>query len=130
VNTIAVLQRAAELSLKLGIEERDTLTYEPVECCPDLFRETLRDHKPQLLALLQLPFVMIYSQSVEQTLFFCADDQTRQALIDAGADSFAIYTKAELRELIEQNRVAPFTNAELRKVHEIKRSFNAKITPR
>jgi len=49
------------------------------------------------------------------------------ALIEAGASEWSIYTKDELRTLCEQNRVAPLTPAELRKVHEIKRTFHGRI---
>jgi hypothetical protein len=106
----------------------NALTVDASKPWPKEFAELLRDCKPRLLALLELPFVMVYSEAVNDTLFFCEDDQTRTALIDAGADSFAIYTKAELHMLVEQNRVAPFTNAELCKLHEIKKTFKAKIT--
>jgi hypothetical protein len=126
-NTIGILQRAAELGLKLGIEEPDTLTYEPIENCPDDFRETLRTSKPQLLALLRLPFVMVFSQILEETIFFCEDDYTRAALMEAGASEWSIYTRDELRILCEQNRVAPLSDDELRKVHEIKRTFKGSL---
>jgi hypothetical protein len=51
-----------------------------------------------------------------------------QRLVEAGADSWTIYTRAELQTLCVQNRVAPLTAAELRKVHEIKRAFDGRIT--
>ena len=37
------------------------------------------------------------------------------------------FTHDELRILVAQNRLKPLTQAELRKVHEIKRTFGAKI---
>jgi len=55
-------------------------------------------------------------------------DDTCAALIEAGADECSIYTRDELRVLVEQNRVAPLSAAELRKVHEIKRAFSGRIT--
>jgi hypothetical protein len=126
--TIDVFQKAAELGLKLGFEPPDTLTLHPVEHCPAEFGQVLKAHKPALLRLLKLPFVMADSKTLEETIFFCQDDDTRDALVRAGADPFAIYTKAELRVLVEQNRIAPFTPAELRKVHEIKRTVSGRIT--
>jgi hypothetical protein len=126
-NTIAILQRAADLGLKLAFEPPNTLTYEPIENCPAEFADALRSRKPQLLALLQLPFVMVFSQILEETIFFCEDEATKAALVDAGADECSIYTKDELRVLVAQNRVAPLSIAELRKVHEIKRTFNGRI---
>jgi hypothetical protein len=89
----------------------------------------LRATKSQLLALLRLPFVMVYSKTLGETIFFCQDEATKAALCEAGAQEWSIYTKDELRILCEQNRVAPFSDAELRKVHQIKRTFNARITP-
>ena len=56
------------------------------------------------------------------------DEATRGALIQSGADEWSIYTKDELRILVEQNRVAPLSPAELRKVHEIKRTFSGRIS--
>jgi hypothetical protein len=125
---IALLEKAADLDLKLGREGRDTLTVEPAERCPPAFADTLKDHKWLLLDLLQLPFVMVDSEILGETIFFCADDDTRTALIQAGAEEWATYTKAELRTLCEQNRIAPLSAVELRRVHEIKRTFSGRIT--
>ena len=95
---------------------------------PKDFADTLRLHKLQLLELLRLPFVMVDSQILDETIFFCEGrSHTQAALIEAGADEWSIYTKDELRTLCEQNRVAPLSIAELRKVHEIKRTFSGRI---
>jgi hypothetical protein len=125
---VGLLQQAADYDLKLGFEPPDTLTVEPAERCPAEFSQVLKAHKPALLSLLELPFVMVFSKTLEEIVFFCSDDQTRDALVEAGADSFSIYTKDELRILCEQNRVAPISAAELRKIHDLKRTFNARIT--
>jgi hypothetical protein len=124
---IALLEKAAQLGLKLGREGRDTLTVEPAEPCPPAFADTLKDHKWLLLDLLQLPFVMVYSKALQETVFFCEDEATKAALVKAGADQWSIYTKDELRVLVAQNRIAPLSQAELRKVHEIKRTFRGRI---
>ena len=102
----------------------------PGRLCSRDFAQKLRAHKPELLALLRMrgrTWIEVYSERIGETLFFCADEATRDTLVKAGADEWLIYTKAELRTLIAQNRVAPFTDAELRKLHEIKRTFNAGI---
>ena len=125
--TIEVFQKAAELGLKLGFEPPDTLTLQPASRCPAEFAEALKAHKPALLALLRLPFVMVFSETLGETIFFCADEATKAALIEAGADCWSIYTRAELRTLCEANRIAPLSADELRKVHEIKRTFNGRI---
>ena len=126
-NTIGILQRAAELGLKLQIEEPETLTYEPIENCPDDFRETLRASKPHLLALLRLPFLMVYSKTLEETVFFAEDESVKAALVEAGADEWSVYTKAELRVLVAHNRAKPFLPDELCKLHAIKRTFHGRI---
>jgi len=41
---------------------------------------------------------------------------TKAALIEAGAEEWSIYTRAELQTLCVQNRVAPLTQAELAKL--------------
>jgi hypothetical protein len=126
--TIEVFQKAAELGLKLGFEPPDTLTVEPARSCPAEFAQVLKAHKPGVLALLRVPFVLVFSQILGETILFCEDDDTKGALVEAGADSWSIYTRAELQTLCVQNRVAPLTAAELRKVHEIKRTFDGRIT--
>jgi hypothetical protein len=124
---VALLQQAADGGLKLGFEPPNTLTVEPARLCPAEFAEVLLAQKPALLALLRLPFVMVFSQILGETIFFCEDEATRAALVEAGDDPWSIYTKDELQVLVAQNRVAPLTAAELRKVHEIKRTFGSRI---
>jgi hypothetical protein len=125
---IAILQKAADLGLTLSFTPPDTLDVKASGPWPKSFADTLRTYKPQLLDLLRLPFVMVFSQILEETVFFCADEPTKAALVAAGAEEWSIYTKDELRTLSEQNRVAPLTAAELRRVHEIKRTFCGRIT--
>jgi hypothetical protein len=123
---ISVLKEAAASGLRLEAQP-DGLHVNPGEDCPPAFEETLRAYKPQLLALLHLPFVMVYSQILEETVFFCENEDTKAALIEAGAGKWSIYTRSELQILCEQNRVAPLSPDELRKVHQIKRTFNGRI---
>ena len=124
---IAVLQDADVRGLKLEAHGED-LHVIPGERCPAEFGRVLKAHKPALLALLQLPFVMVYSETLEETVFFCENEDTKAALIEAGAEEWSIYTKDELRVLCGQNRVAPLSPDELRKVHEIKKTFHGRIT--
>ena len=125
---IEVFCRAAELGLKLGVRPGGKLTVQPIEACPPDFVETLRESKGWLLIMLQRPFCMVYSQTLQERTFFCEDEDTKAALMEAGADSFSIYTRDELRVLCEANRIAPISHAELRKVHEIKRTFHGRVT--
>jgi hypothetical protein len=71
---------------------------------------------------------MVSSHILNETILFCEDEATRTALVKAGAESWSIYTKDELRVLVAQNRIAPLSQAELRKVHKIKSMFNGRIT--
>ena len=99
----------------------------PATRCPPDFAETLRAHKWQLLSMLTWPFCMAFSQALDEIIFFCQDEATHAALVEAGAEPWSIYTKDELRVLVAQNRVAPLSIGELRKVHEIKRTFSGRI---
>jgi hypothetical protein len=123
---VLVLMEAADLGLKLGVKAPDKLVVDASKPWPKEFADTLAQHKTRLLELLQLPFVIADSKILDETIFFCEDEQTRDALVEAGADMGAIYTRDELKILLEQNRAKPFTAAELRKLHEIKRTFGAK----
>jgi hypothetical protein len=60
-----------------------------------------------LLALLGLPFIMVYSEALGETIFFCQDEDTKATLIEAAAEPWGIYTRSELQILVAQNRVAP-----------------------
>jgi hypothetical protein len=126
-STIEVLEKAGEFGLKLGFEPPDTLTVQPANHCPVEFAITLKALKAQLLSLLRLPFCMTYSEALRETIFLCEDEKTKEALVEAGAESWDVYTRDELRILVAQNRLKPITQAELRKVHEIKRTFGARI---
>jgi hypothetical protein len=126
--TIEVFQKAGGLGLKLGFEPPDTLTVEPARFCPAEFAEVLKAHKPALLALLKLPFVMVFSQILGETVFFCEDEATKGSLVEAGAEPWSIYTKDELRILATNNRAKPFLPDELCKLHEMKRTFHGRIT--
>jgi hypothetical protein len=109
----------------------DYLDVTPGRFCPPDFAEKLRAYKPQLLALLQtrgLTWIEVFSERLGETVFFCEDEDTKAALINSGASEWSIYTKAELRTLIAHNRVSPLSDAELRKLHEIKGTFDGRIT--
>jgi hypothetical protein len=103
---IQVLQKAANLGLKLGSEHCDTLTFQPSWRCPPDFAETLKAHKPYLLVMLNMGgWIMAYSKALGQTVFFCEDEDTKAMLVEAGADEASVYTKAELKPLVEAKRL-------------------------
>jgi hypothetical protein len=124
---IALLQQATDCGLRLGFEPPNTLTVAPARLCPPEFANRLKVHKTNLLALLRLPFVMVYSKALEETIFLCEDEATREALVQAGAESFSIYTRAELQILVQHNRAKPFVPDELLRLHQAKRTFNSRI---
>jgi hypothetical protein len=64
-----------------------------------------------------------------ETIFFCEDEDTKTALVEAGADPWSVYTRVELQTLVAQNRIAPLTCHELAKLHDIKRTFHGRIAP-
>jgi hypothetical protein len=126
-NCVPLLKQAAELGLKIDVKDSRTLTVEPAERCPADFADALRVHKWHLLCLLSTSFVMLYSESLGETIFFCEDEDTKATLTEAGADEWSIYTRDELRILCGANRVAPLSATELKQLHQIKRPFNARI---
>jgi hypothetical protein len=110
---IAVLQKAAGLGLTLGIENGETLTVRPGEHCPADFADLLARWKWHLLTMLTWPFVMVYSETLGETVFFAEDEDTRAALVEAGALPGSVYTRDELSILVEAKRLL---NAELKGV--------------
>ena len=123
---IDAMKEAAERGLTLSANGQK-LRVTPAERLTPEFAETLRQHKWHLLTMLRWPFCIVYSKTLEQTIFFAEDEDTKAALIEAGADSFAIYTKAELRVLVAQNRIAPLSADELLRFHSARRLFNGRI---
>jgi hypothetical protein len=107
---IQALQKAAGLGLKLGSENGDTLTFQPSGRCTPDFAVTLKEHKPHLIVLLSMGWLMAYSKALGRTIFFADNEDAKALLIEAGADSDSVYTRDELRVLVEARRVF---NAEL-----------------
>ena len=123
---VDVLQEAARRSLSLSVNGQK-LRVTPANLLTPDFAETLKAHKWHLLSMLRCPFLMVHSESLGETIFLCEDEATKEALVEAGAEPWSVYTLDELRILVAQNRIKPLTQAELRKLHEIKRTFGAKI---
>src|SRR6266496_5636659 len=98
---IALLEQAADCGLRLSFEPPETLTVEPARLCSAEFAEVLKAHKPALLALLKLPFVMVFSQILGETILFCENEDTKGALVEVGAEPWSIHTKDELQTLCE-----------------------------
>ena len=130
MTALDLIAAAGQLGLTLRAKDNGKLGFKPERLCPPEFKAKLKTHKAELLALLQakgVTWIEVHSERIGETIFFCADEDTKAALIEAGASEWSIYTKDELRVLVAQNRVAPLSPDELRKVHEIKRTFNGRI---
>jgi hypothetical protein len=131
MTALDLLSLARERGLKLEARGENLLV-KPNRLLTPSFAGTLREFKPALLPLLETrgkTWVEVYSERLGETIFFCEDDVTKAALVEAGADEWSIYTKAELRVLIAHNRVKPFLPDELCKLHAIKRTFHGRIPP-
>ena len=129
MTTLEVLSEAHERGLILSARG-DQLAVRPNRLLsPDLSAK-LREFKPALLRLVQtkgITWIEVYSERLGEDLLFCRDEDTKAALIEAGAEAWSVYTVDELQILVVNNRVAPLSDDELRKLHEIKRTFNARI---
>jgi len=122
---ISILIEAHEHGQRLEAHD-DKLRVFPANRCSTEFAETLRAHKVELIALLQLPFVMMHSEILDELIFFCEDDETKRSLIAAGCTG-VIYTRDELQILLDHNRAHPFVPKELLRLHVTKKLFDAKI---
>jgi hypothetical protein len=126
LTALEIFQQAAERGLRLKAVGND-LHVNPGGCCSSDFVPVLQAHKPALLALLRLPFLMVFSETLGQSIFFCENEDTRVGLIEAGADTWSIYTRADLQVLVSHNRAKPFIPDELLRLHAAKHTFNARI---
>jgi hypothetical protein len=126
LTTIEIFQQAAKRGLRLRAVGND-LHVNPGRSCPPDFVPMLRAHKPSLLSLLQLPFVMVDSKALGESVFFCDDEGTKATLAEAGADPWSIYTRDELRILVAHNRAKPFIPEELCRLREIRKAFHGRI---
>ena len=125
---VPLLEQIAAAGLKLGWEGRDTLTVQPAERCPPELADELRRYKWHLQHMLQLDWLMAYSQTLKETIFFCDDDDTRHCLISAGVPPCCVYTRSELLALLKHYRQTPLSVLELLRLHRARRLFNGTIT--
>src|SRR6516162_10952806 len=131
MTALDLVAEAQRLGLMLWAKENGNIGFKPARLCPPEFIQGLSAHKREMLELLRMRgirWIEVYSKRLNETIFFCHDEDTKEILIEAGAEPWSIYTRDELQILVTQNRVAPLSDDELRKVHEIKRTFGARIT--
>src|SRR6516164_1376961 len=123
MTTLEVLAEAGDRGLSLSARG-DGLVARPNRLLTPDFAHKLCEFKPALLSLLQtkgITWIEVHSERLGETIFFCEDEPTKEALVEAGAEEWRIYTRAELQILVAQNRVAPLSPHELQKIHELKR---------
>ena len=129
MTALEVLSEALDRGLSLSARG-DGLVARPNRLLKLDFAHKLCEFKPALLPLLQtkgITWIEVHSERLGEDLLFCRDQDTKAALVEAGAEPWSIYTLDELQVLVAQNRIKPLTQAELRKVHDIKRTFGARI---
>jgi hypothetical protein len=107
---------------KLGIAGEKLRTLLPADCPPAL-KDAIRQHKPALLELLRLEFLVVHSDVLNAVVFWAPDEATKQALIDAGADPGIIYTPDELDTILDRR----LTPGELKLLHTTKQRFSGTI---
>src|ERR1700678_2087386 len=95
----------------------------PHDCPPEL-KMAIRQHKPALIELLHLNFLVVRSDTLSNILFWTADDATKESLAAAGADRGNIYTTSELEQLVN-HRV---TFCQIPQIHAAKQRFDGKLT--
>jgi len=129
MTALEVLSEARDRGLVLSARPDGLVTGPNRLLTPD-FAHKLCEFKPALLPLLQtkrITWIEVYSEWLGETIFFCQDEATKEALVEVGAEPWGIYPRAELQILVAQNRIKPLTQADLRKLHEIKQAFGARI---
>jgi hypothetical protein len=119
---VEVLLNVARIGGRLSVIGDKLRVLLPGDCASEL-KDAIRLHKPALLDVLQLTFLIVRSDLLNSIVFFVPDDPTNESLVAAGAEPGSIYTKEELRPLVE-GRV---TGEELRLFHQAKQGFNGKI---
>ena len=119
-----VLLEAVARGLTVSIRG-DRLAVKPDSALTRDLTDMLRTHKPELLQLLNLPFLVVQSEVLNDIVVFAGDHQTKEKLVAAGAEPASIYMRSELTVLVKHRVSAD----ELRKLHQVKRGFHGTITP-
>jgi hypothetical protein len=121
-NCFDVLVEAVKNGLSLAVRD-DWLGVSPESLLTPDVEDMMRAHKPELLRLLTLPFILVQSKLLNEIVFFVLDDETKGKLVSFGAQPGNVYTRAELVILVKEQ----VTPDELLKFHEAKQIFNGTI---
>jgi len=120
---VEVLLSVAGIGGRLSVVGNKLRMLLPANCRSEL-KDGILLHKPALLDLLQLTFLIVRSEALNSIVFFAPDDTTKGLLVSAGADPGSVYTTAEL-EVLVKHRV---TMDELRLIH-VQRKGNQPMIP-
>ena len=119
---VEVLLTVARIGGRLSVIGDKLRMLLPSDCASEL-KDAIRLHKPALIDLLQLTFLIVRSDLLNSIVFFVPDEPTKELLVSAGAEPGSIYTREELRPLVQ----CRITAEELRLLHAAKLGFNGKI---
>jgi hypothetical protein len=120
---VEILLAVADIGGQLGIVGDRLRMLLPADC-PSELKDTIRRHKPALIELLRLNFLVVHSDTINTTVFWTPDQTTKESIAAAGANLGSIYTASELEQLVH-HRV---TAEELPLFHAAKMGFNGKLT--
>lgn len=123
-NPFEVLVGVVKIGGSLGIDESGALRVRVPRTFPPSLKNSIQRHKLGLVELLRRNFLLVRSEVLKTTVIWTPDDQTKEALISAGAGGGYIYTSAELAYLINGG----VASDELPLIHEAKQKFSGKLT--
>jgi hypothetical protein len=121
---VSVLLEVAAIGGRMGVAGDRLRLLLP----PDVDRtleDAIRTHKAALLALLRLTFVIVRSDALRDTVIFADSEETKTALVAAGADPGVVYSPDELRLLTSQR----VSTKDLLAIHATKQTFSGKVVP-
>ena len=120
---IQVFLAVAGIGGKLGVMDDKLRMLLPADC-PLALKDVIRQHKPALIELLRLNFLVVRADALNATVLWTPDEDTKEFLVAAGADRGSIYTADELEQLVHRR----VTVGELPAIHAAKQRFGGKLT--
>jgi hypothetical protein len=120
---IEVLIAVTNIGGSLRLDETAALLARLPRDFPKSLTESIKRHKPALVELLRLNFLLVRSDALKTNLFWTPDDRTKNALLAAGAEAGSIYTASELGVLVNRR----VTGVELTTIHEAKQVLSGNL---
>jgi hypothetical protein len=125
VKPIDIFLNVSAIGGRLGILGGDKIRMLLPANCPPELKDAIRQHKPALMELLRLNFLVVKSDTLKAIVFWAPDALTKQALVSAGADAGSIYTALELEQLVKWRATAD----ELLSLHAAKQRLGGNLRP-